>query len=372
MNLQKTKLLKAALTALHYSGADRLVRPLTSGAGVIFMLHHVRPEPPQDFEPNRILKVTPDFLDGVIRQVIAAGFDPISLDDVPARLESGSKRPFACFTFDDGYRDNRDYALPIFKRHNVPFTIYVPSAFADGKGDLWWLTLEHAIARSSQVRVTIDGERRIFQTTTAVEKSKAFDDIYWWLRSIPESVARAIVADIAAAAGYSGSSLCSELVMGWDELRELAKDPLVTIGAHTCHHFALAKLGVSEARAEMQDSIRRIETELGRPCRHFSYPYGDEGSAGEREFAIAHELGIKTAVTTRKGLLHSHHSGHLTALPRLSLNGDYQDQRYVKVLLSGVPFALRDAARLSLDTATHLARQWVNQRRPDCQASASI
>ena len=62
--------------------------------------------------------------------------------------------------------------------------------------------------------------------------------------------------------------------MSWDELRELAQDPLVTIGAHTKSHFALAKLPEADTRAEIADSVARIERELGRPCRHFSYPYG--------------------------------------------------------------------------------------------------
>ena len=128
--------------------------------------------------------------------------------------------------------------------------------------------------------------------------------------------------------------------MSWDELRELAEDPLVTIGAHTRGHYALAKLSERQARAEMAESIARIEKELGRPCRHFSYPYGCTQSAGEREFRIAEALGLETAVTTQKGLLYPENAHELTALPRLSLNGDFQDIRYVKALLSGVPFAL--------------------------------
>ena len=128
--------------------------------------------------------------------------------------------------------------------------------------------------------------------------------------------------------------------MNWDEIRRLAADPLVTIGAHTRRHYALAKLTLAEARAEIEESVRRIEREIGKPCRHFSYPYGDETSAGQREFDLVKELGLKTGVTTRKGLIHPRHAGELTALPRVSLNGDYQKPRYVKVLLSGAPFAL--------------------------------
>lgn len=344
MGRNSTKLLKAALSALHYSGADGLIAPFTSGNGVIFMLHRVTPEEPEDFEPNRILKVTPDFLEGVILQVKAAGFDIIALDDVPNRLASPQqKKPFAVFTLDDGYRDNAEYAYPIFKRYGVPFTIYIPTDYADGKGDLWWLTLEEAVRRSDAITVEMNGARRRFELGTAVGKNDAFDALYWWMRDMPESRARAITQRIAREAGVDSAELCRDLIMNWNEIRALASDPLVTIAAHTKSHFALAKLTEAEARAEIAGSVARIEAELGTPCRHFSYPYGAELSAGEREFAIAAELGLVTAVTTRKGLLHQSHKNALTALPRLSLNGDFQDPRYIKVLLSGAPFAFFNA-----------------------------
>lgn len=75
-----------------------------------------------------------------------------------------------------------------------------------------------------------------------------------------------------------------------------------------------------QARSEIADSVARVSAELGKPCLSSSYPYGCEGSAGEREFEMARELGLATAVTTRKGLVHTRHQNTLTALPRLSLN----------------------------------------------------
>lgn len=356
MGRNSTKLLKAALSALHYSGADGLIAPFTSGNGVIFMLHRVTPEEPGAFEPNRILKVTPEFLEGVILQVKAAGFDIISLDDVPERLKASqsspqsspqtahpSRKPFAVFTLDDGYRDNAEYAYPVFKRYGVPFTIYIPTDYADGKGDLWWLTLEEAVRRSKTITVDMDGARRQFLLDTVADKNAAFDALYWWMRGMPEGRARAITQRLAREAGVDSAQLCRDLIMTWNEIRALASDPLVTIAAHSKSHYALAKLPEDEARSEIADSVARIESELGMPCRHFSYPYGAESSAGEREFAIAAELGLATAVTTRKGLLHHSHKDALTALPRLSLNGDFQDPRYIKVLLSGAPFAFLNA-----------------------------
>jgi len=344
MSRRTTSLLKAALSALYYTGADEVMAPLTCGAGVIFMLHHVRPEAPKPFEPNRILKVTPDFLERLIMQVLEAGFDVIGLDEIRPRLHSdASGRPFACFTFDDGYRDNRDHALPIFRRYGLPLGLYVPADYPDGRGDLWWLALEAAISQAPRVVARMSGTDHIFETATVAEKNAAYHAIYWWLRGLPEAEARAAVAKIADDAGFDASRLCSDLIMNWGELRAFAADPLVTVGAHTCGHWALAKLSPSEAQREMADSIRRVSHELGRRCRHFSYPYGDAASAGDREFVMAKELGIETAVTTRKGLVQRSHAGALTALPRFSLNGDFQDVRYTQVMLNGAPFAFWNA-----------------------------
>lgn len=347
MSHTTTRMLKTALSAMHYSGADRLLGRMTRGIGVIFTLHHVRPEPPDAFEPNRILKVTPEFLDQVVRQVIEAGFEVLSLDEAHARISGSttSSRPFACFTLDDGYRDNAQHAYPIFKRYGVPFAIYVPTDLPDDGGMLWWLALEHVIRQAPAVQVQMQGEMRTFPLSTLAEKDYAFDQIYWWLRQLPDDRVRTVVGELCAGIGFDYMLQCRELVMTWGEIRALAADPLVTIGAHTRRHFALSKLTEAEAVDEITASVRRIERELGRPCRHFSYPYGDATSAGARDFRLAAETGLATAVTTRKGVIHERHAKALTALPRISLNGDFQHSRYVKVFLSGVPFALLDALR---------------------------
>ncbi|MDX2289067.1 MAG: polysaccharide deacetylase family protein [Hyphomicrobiaceae bacterium] len=345
MSRTNTRVLKAALTALAATGADRLGRPYASGAGAILMLHHVEPGTQPEFSPNGILKVTPEFLAAVVDDVLACGYDVIALDDVEARLAQGpSARPFACFTFDDGYRDNLVHAYPVFKARNLPFAIYVPGSFPDGDGDLWWLVLEEALRRVDEVVARIDGIEHRFPARTTAEKYRAHHAVYWWLRTLPEDEARAEVAGLARFAGYDPSGLCRELVMTWDELRALAADPLVTIGAHTVGHYALAKLPRARMQDEIAGGIARLEAMLGKPCRHMSYPYGSESAAGDREFAAVREMGLATGVTTRKGLIKSAHADRLTALPRLSLNGDFQSVGYVRTLLSGVPFALMEAA----------------------------
>src|SRR5690606_21485340 len=207
----------------------------------------------------------------------------------------------------------------------------------------WWLVLERAIRKADRVRAVLAGGEHVFDTASTEAKERAFDRIYWSLRSGPESELRAAVRRIADEAGYDSSSLCRDLIMDWDQLRALAADPLVTIGAHTRNHYAVARLPEDEARAEIAESVARIERELDRPCRHFSFPYGDAASAGPRDFAIARALGLETAVTTHKDVLRSRYT--MTGLPRVSLNGDFQEARYVSAMMTGVPFLLFDAAQ---------------------------
>ena len=367
MSRRTTGLMKAALTVLHASGVGRLLAPVTRGKGVIFTLHNVTPEPPRAFDPNGLLRVTPAFLETAIETVQKAGYDIVSLDEAARRLKApGATAPFACFTFDDGYHDNRDHAYPIFRKHGLPFAIYVPTDYADGVGDLWWFVLEAAIRKARDpLRVVLDGTERVFDVSTPEAKERAFHAIYWTLRARPETELRAAVARIAEEAGYDPRPLCRALVMDWDEIRALAADPLVTIGAHTRRHFAVAGLSEEEARAEIAESVARIERELGRPCRHFSFPYGDPASAGERDFAIARSLGLETAVTTRKDVLRE--GQDLTGLPRVSLNGHYQDARYVEILLSGAPFPLSRAA----GAAAGLVRRLIGGQRREAPAPAA-
>jgi peptidoglycan/xylan/chitin deacetylase (PgdA/CDA1 family) len=178
------------------------------------------------------------------------------------------------------------------------------------------------------------------------EKRHLFDALYGWVRSLDtEDELRRAVRDLSERYQVDIAGIRDELCMSWDELARLAADPLVTIGAHTVNHVMLAKVQEKSTRSEMAMSRSVIEAALGVRPEHLSYPVGDAGSAGAREFRIAAELGFKTAVTTRPGVLFPEHRDHLSALPRISLNGEHQQLRYVRVLLSGAATAVWNGFR---------------------------
>jgi peptidoglycan/xylan/chitin deacetylase (PgdA/CDA1 family) len=107
----------------------------------------------------------------------------------------------------------------------------------------------------------------------------------------------------------------------------------------------LAKQTEETASKEIATSRARIEAAVQRPVVHLAYPYGDRNSAGAREFALARSAGFKTAVTTRPGMIFPESVDHLTALPRVSLNGNYQDTRIFPVLTSGAATAMWNGFR---------------------------
>jgi peptidoglycan/xylan/chitin deacetylase (PgdA/CDA1 family) len=110
-------------------------------------------------------------------------------------------------------------------------------------------------------------------------------------------------------------------------------------------HCNLAKASAEDAEREMSASREVLQAELGVAAMHLAYPYGDRHAAASRDFAIARALGFKTAVTTRAGMIFAANSEHLTALPRLSLNGNYQDERFLPVLTSGAATAIWNGFR---------------------------
>ena len=343
----RNSVIRAGLEALYFTGAHRLLRPIFAGVGAIFMLHHVRPSCDAPFQPNRHLEITPGFLRAVLSYLRAQDIDIITMDAVHQRMvERDFSRRFACFTLDDGYRDNRDFALPVLREFDAPCTVYVTSDFAEGSGRLWWVALDMVVAKASSLDVEIGGAPVRFDTDTLAGKQVAFSRLHTWLRGLPgEFDVRREISALCARHGVDEAAICRDLCLSWGELQPFADDPLIGIGAHSITHCNLAQQTAAIAAEEMAASRARIEDALQRPILHFAYPYGDKFAAGAREFAQARAAGFKTAVTTRPGMIFPENARHLTALPRVSLNGNYQDARILPVLTSGAATAMWNGFR---------------------------
>jgi peptidoglycan/xylan/chitin deacetylase (PgdA/CDA1 family) len=335
------------MESLYRTGAHKLLRPFVSGVGAILMLHHVRPACADAFQPNKHLEITPEFLTETLGVIREQDMDIVSLDEGYQRLiNKDFRRRFVCITADDGYRDNVQWALPILRQLNAPLTMYVPVCNPDKTGVLWWRVVEQIIQENDSIEVAFDDREFRMPCSTTGEKYAAANLVQKWFLAHPgEECMMATVRALARKYNVSIESICAETCLDWAELRNLANDPLITIGSHTANHIVLSRAPEDIVRKEMVEGRSRIAAELGGPVDHFAYTYGTREAAGAREFDLAREVGFRTAVTTRPGILFADHAAHLNALPRLSLNGLFQGRRYLEVLLSGAATALWNGFR---------------------------
>lgn len=340
MGTGRERLIGAGLAAFRTTRLHQALAPLTRGRGAILAFHHVRPQDPAVFAPNRGLAITPEHLDAVLTHLRQSGYRIVPLDAVPDELAEPRSEPFVTLTFDDGYRDNIAHALPTLERHEAPFTVFVTTGFADRGARLWWRELERAVASRPELRLVIEGRAVVLRTVTVPEKRRAFAQVARHLRQAPPDKVAAVLGALGCAPP-DGRALVEALCLDWDGVARLAAHPLATIGCHTLSHPCLAALEPAAARRELDASRSLIAARTGRPVRHLAYPYGGATAAGGREFALAAELGFATAVTTRPGVLQRSHAHRLTALPRLSVNGLWPHLDVLDILLSGAPFALR-------------------------------
>jgi peptidoglycan/xylan/chitin deacetylase (PgdA/CDA1 family) len=334
MLLSKHLIRQAGLDALYLSGANTLLRPFTQGVGAVLMLHRVRPSRSDAFQPNKLLEISPDFLEETIRWLVRNSYQFVSLDEARRRLvERRFDARFVAITLDDGFRDNKEWAQPIFAKYGVPYTIFVPTDFAEGQGSLWWLALESIV--SNHDHVNVDGS--VIACATTREKYRAYAMLQHMVLAQPShSEEQAFVRRLAERYGYDLAAANRAACMNWDEICALAADPLATIGAHTVSHPILAKASGQAVREELAQGRRILEQKLQRDVHHLAYPYGSADAVGAREFAIASEVGYQTAVTTRTGVLSADDGACLMQLPRITVDGKFQRERHLAVLLSGV------------------------------------
>jgi peptidoglycan/xylan/chitin deacetylase (PgdA/CDA1 family) len=333
----KYSLISATLKGMHGLGLPRLAPSSLRGHGVVLTFHHVRPWVARALAPNRELEIEPACLEAVIRLLRRKGFVIVSLDEALERCAAGPERePFAVLTFDDGYRDNRDHALPILRRERAPATFFLTTGFIDATAGLWWMIVEEALkGTQDELTLAIDGLVLRYPCVSLAQKNRAGLKIMQRLRQTPQATLDRALSDLIARYRIDDKAVTRALCLSQSELDAIAGEPLLTIGAHTVTHPMLRRCDEAQARREIVEAREALQQRFVRPIRHLAYPVGDCGSAGPREYALARAAGYRSAVTTRPGFVTQ--GCDLHALPRLSINGYVQDSAAIDALLSGIP-----------------------------------
>ena len=307
---------------VHQSKLDLVFKPIYSGIGHVLMFHRIHDK--NDHILTKNLIVNPEYLENYINYFIKKEIDIISLDELYNRITSNYRiKRFVVFTFDDGYVDNLTHALPIFKKYNAPFTVFITTGFPDHTVVLWWYLLEDLILKNNKIRFTDGPVDFVFDASTYDEKLVAYQRIRRYILQSNRMNLLQKLKSVFYAQGYDLYDLTEKLALSWDQVIELSKHPLVTIGAHAMNHCALNQLTKTEVKTEIEESVKIISEKTGKPVLYFAYPFGSENEVGQREISITSNCNIKMAFTARSGNIFRQHASHLFSLPRIDIRESF-------------------------------------------------
>lgn len=261
-------------------------------AGPVIMLYHRVSSSEND---PQWLSVTPEQFESHL-EVYKRLCHPMPLREVVEKIRRGTlPRRAVVLTFDDGYADNLEFALPLLEQHGIPATVFAATDMLGSQEEYWWDQLEALFlqdgALPERLELTVvnrdytweiaPGEdvsghsswnitsgawptsrHRVYQELTELligsvpaERQRILDAIWQWSGKKPQPRA-------------------SHLPMNQDQLRQMAAGGVVEIGSHGRTHTALSLLSANEQRDEIFESKRILEETLDRPVLEFSYPYG--------------------------------------------------------------------------------------------------
>jgi peptidoglycan/xylan/chitin deacetylase (PgdA/CDA1 family) len=238
------------------------------------------------------LAVSPRHFEEHLR-VLRRACQPLPLAEFIYNLTAGTLPPNAvALTFDDGYVDNLIAGKPRLAAAGIPATIFLATGYLDRSEAFWWDELANLIllgtasqsfelvirGRSTQVDFGSEAPARVDGNTNAASLTRrraALLTLRETLRLVGEEDRRLAMASLRSF--FGGLDYCTGLgrAMTSDEVRTIASDGLVSIGAHTVTHPMLLALDATTRQREIAESKRACEDLIGVPVTAFAYPYGD-------------------------------------------------------------------------------------------------
>lgn len=248
----------------------------------------------------------------------------VSLSDILTPRAPGDGWRFA-ITFDDGYRNNIDAALPALETAQAPMTWFVASAFVEDHSRLPWWDLLHHLERHLDAPLTIEigpDLHRLGTTPATPGASAAFKRLRAAFLDHPGDT-RPLEAAVIAAATAQGVRLPHNGFASAETVRRAAIHPLVEIGAHTHDHVNMAQTSASDSATELATNIARLNDWTGQTPRHFAYPYGTTGAVSASAAEQVRSAGLEAAVTTRRAYLDPNPDPF--QIPRLTVQTGWSD-----------------------------------------------
>lgn len=297
----------------------RLAMPRTAPRVAVLMYHRVT-EPVND--PWKMC-VSPRCF-GEHMAVLGRHCEVISLASLPAALSRSRTRPVVAITFDDGYRDNLENALPILRAAGLPATLFLATDGVGSAEPWWWDVLADLVMEPRlppSLDMTVGGARVVWRLA---EGPDALRNRLW------ETLSRLNVLETAAKirqlcewAGHQSRRDLLRLPLSAEQVGVLVKDGLVTLGCHSASHLRMPVQDPATCAQELLRSKEACQHLSGAPTTLFAFPYGEYDPPS---IEVVRAAGFSLACTSNEGLIEQ--SSDPLALPRLGVgnwSGSYFD-----------------------------------------------
>ena len=285
-----------------------------SGAALSILIYHrvlARPDPLFPGEVDRVLFERQLRL---LKRFYAVLPLPLALQ----RLQDGSLPPrAACITFDDGYADNANHALPLLQQYGLHATFFIATGYLNG-GQMWndrvIAAVRHAPGDTLDLRDLGLGSLPL---AGLEQRRAAIGHVLGRLKYLPFEQRQRLAVDIGRRAG--GATRGNDHAMLSTFQLQRLHGAGMGIGAHTVSHPILAAMSNRAARIDIANGKRELELLLQAAVTLFAYPNGKAGrDYGPAHVEIVKNLGFTAAVATDWGVARSGPGLDLFQLPRFT------------------------------------------------------
>jgi peptidoglycan/xylan/chitin deacetylase (PgdA/CDA1 family) len=285
-------------------GLVRLLERAARRPSLLVATYHRIGTPAESPYYDAVFSATPEAFAAEVR-FLRDRFRLITLEELLDLAEAGfpMSGPTALITFDDGYRDNLDAALPVLQALGVQATFFLVTGFLDAPRLPWWDHVSYVLKQARAARITLDQPAPLNLDLEQTPRADAIAAVVRaWLDHPPESedeVRRHLEERVGVV--VDEPALGRELFLTWDDARRLAGAGMA-IGSHSRSHPTLARLSEAEQLGELAGSKRLLEDRLGRPVAALAYPYGWPGATTDATRRLAREAGYRIAFSAIPGV----------------------------------------------------------------------
>jgi peptidoglycan/xylan/chitin deacetylase (PgdA/CDA1 family) len=299
--LDRLGVLKVALAARR--------RGLWPRDGLTVVLYHrvVDPSGIEDMDPDMI-DATPAEFD-VQMKYLREHFQPVTIDEVLETKLAGRRLPpdSVLVSFDDGYRDNYEHAMPILQKYGMKGLFFVTTGHLTERRLFWWEHLNLLVRKSQQSAAHLNYPApEDLDLSTAAGKSRAVRRLNRIVKDHFDLDLDRFIAGVAAACGVDwgydqARALADRALMTWDQVKEMRRAGM-GIGSHTHSHRVLQTLPAADLAAELRESRKTLEAHLGEPVTTIAYPVGKPISEAAPVRQAVADAGYQLGFTTKPGI----------------------------------------------------------------------